>query len=123
MGLCVAVLHSSWELYTMINFNSLSDYDKGWVVGIIEGEGSPTVCNGRPRVACNMCDKDTIERLQTLVPAQANIYHYPGRRGNHKDTYHWVYEGKKALLLMMDLFPYLSQRRQQQIQEIVLKHG
>ena len=103
-------------------FNSLSDFDKGWVIGIIDGEGSPTVCKGRPRLSCQMCDKDTVERLYSLLPGN-RIYQYQGRTDRRKPTYIWVHEGNKSLLLMMDLFPYLSERRQQQIQRIILEYG
>lgn len=103
-------------------FNSLSDYDKGWVIGIIDGEGSPTVCNKIPRLACAMNDEDTIHRLNSLIPVK-RIYHYSKKNPKHKDTYWWICYGKPALLLMMDLFPYLSERRQQQIQRIMLDYG
>ena len=103
-------------------FHALSDFDKGWVVGLMDGEGCPTVCGRSPRISCEMNDLDTIIRLNTLIPATQKILTRPPRKSDNV-SYMWTYGGKKSLLLMLDLYPYLSERRQARIQEIILEHG
>lgn len=106
----------------IIDFISLSEFDKGWVVGLIEGEGSVSLYRNCPRVSIGMTDRDTIERYRTVLGLKTKII-VESRKNNLKTMYRVRVNGMQAMLFMEDLFPYMSQRRQQRIQEILLKYG
>jgi len=100
-------------------FSELSERDQGWVVGILEGEGCFDTKGKRARVRVSMSDDDVVKRFTELLPT-----HYSPRQtdgnGVHKDMFHYEITGKKAKLLMTDVFPYMSERRQLKIQEVLL---
>ncbi len=48
-------------------FNELSDFDKGWVVGILEGEGCFRRNKNSMVIEVQMKDKDSIDKLNMLL--------------------------------------------------------
>ncbi len=101
----------------------LTDFDIGWLVGIYEGEGSVGFRSRRGKygttiqVSVQLCstDKDTIDRLHTLIPGSTKcIENKPTKAG--KLVYRWAITkitlAKRFLLLIQ---PHLSVRRQDQI--------
>ena len=98
--------------------NTLTDYDQGWVVGMLEGEGT-FYARGNPdcpielRVECTSIDIETPNRLQELLGG--NIYG-PYRRNEVK----WaLYKRKAVLELIVWLRPLLCDRRQVQIDKML----
>ena len=102
----------------MIKFHELSDYTQGWVVGILEGEGCFTTSKGYPCVKVEMTDKDVIEHFSFVLQWPNKIY--TRKRGDNKRSYELSVSGQQAKLFMLDVFPYMGERRQLRIQEIVI---
>lgn len=103
-------------------FNDLSDFDKGWVVALIEGEGHIGRSGNTDKICVEMCDKDVIEKYHTLVESKTKVYSYPRVQGGVKKklSYSTQLSGPRARLLMVDIFPYMSERKQLQIQNVIL---
>ena len=92
-----------------------------WLVGLLEGEGSflkPSPSKPRePKIDVEMKDEDVIRRVAALLGVGYR------KRDRHREnasvTYHVRLAGKRAVQLMWRLRPYLSERRQQQIDRAV----
>lgn len=92
-----------------------------WMVGLLEGEGSflrPSPSKPRePKIDVEMKDEDVIKRVSALLGVG---YRQRDRhRENTSVTYHVRLAGKRAAALMWRLRPYLSARRQAQIDRAV----
>lgn len=109
-----------------MSFNNLSDFDQGWIVGILDGEASfPLRANGRVVVELKMGDLDSVERYHHLTANHLMIRSgedtRPTVRGQERAVmYRSNLYGQAAKLLMIDVFPYMSERRQLQIQRVLL---
>lgn len=92
-----------------------------WLVGLLEGEGSflkPSPSKPRePKIDVEMKDEDVIRRVSALFGVGYR------KRDRHREnasvTFHVRLAGKRAVQLMWRLRPYLSERRQQQIDRAV----
>ena len=99
----------------------LSKFDLGWLVGILEADGTFTADKKSLRIAVKMTDMDTVSRVATLLgtnilgPYNANV------KGENyrKDVYVAFVSGKKARSWMMRLRPHMSLRRQKQIEVLL----
>jgi hypothetical protein len=118
--------------------------DRGWVAGLLEGEGSFSVRNVRdrdkttgavirtyryPKIEVVTTDRDVIERLQTIVGG-GNIYprHADGRNlvghGRLKDQWVWsLYDQATIAALLRQIRPLMSTRRAARIDELLLMRG
>jgi hypothetical protein len=111
------------------NFNKLTDFEKGWVVGLLEGEGCfPRYSCGKMSVEIKMGDRDVIERYHTILGNPNEIYEHPTKKKTVEGKpYATMFEsrfyGDRAKLLMIDVYPHMSDRRKQRIQELILDHG
>ena len=96
-----------------------------WLIGILEGEasfifpGKTTAC----RITVQMKDKDIIDRIAEIWGTKVQFCHPPtwkakGWSPGYKISLH----GKKALKLMKEIKPYMSERRQERI-DVLLNHG
>ena len=96
-----------------------TDFELGWIVGILEGEGTfDAVKKKYPRVRLEMTDQDSVVRVGELLGiTRAPRYR---KRGDKKPTWTLSICGNQAKLLMLDVFPHMSERRQQEIQEVML---
>jgi hypothetical protein len=97
-----------------------------WLAGIWEGEGTfgwmkngQSMVGACARTSVNMCDRDVVERLATLLRCK-RIHHRP-KRGAHKDQWVVVLLGRRAVGLMMMLYPLMGERRRARIREILLE--
>ncbi len=88
-----------------------------WLAGLLEGEGSfviePKKISNKITVGLCMTDKDVVERV-------TKIFGHDGcstfrRDALHKTAYTTSLHGSKAVELMKQLRPLMSQRRQGQI--------
>ena len=94
-------------------------FNFGWIVGILEGEGTfDTVKKKYPRIRIEMTDKDSVVRIGELLGITRSPRYR--KRENKKPTWTLSICGNQAKLLMLDVFPFMSERRQQKIQEIML---
>lgn len=96
-----------------------------WTAGLFEGEGSAVVYNGRgegytpsPRVTIGMTDEWTIRRLHKLLGI-GKVSTYQPREGNRKRVWRWTCASKREVPLLAALLPYLSPRRQSQLQSAI----
>ena len=100
---------------------ALSDLDKGWVIGMLEGEGSFVLNCGRLRIELRSIDEDTIDKLVTLLPESRKSGPYgPYNDIGKQPQFYW---SLNKMILVDDLvdqiFDYLSRRRQQQITKVL----
>ena len=94
-------------------------FDTGWVVGILEGEGSFTqkMPTHYPIVSMGITDQDIAERLASLIGAR--VYGPYISKLGHKSTFQVVLQGKEAATVMKLVSPHMGQRRQARIKEIL----
>lgn len=94
-----------------------------WLAGLLEAEGSflkPTPSAPRfPIVACQMKDRDVIARVGSLFGTAVTTIPRPGRR----TMYGTRIKGSRAVLLMRDLAPAMSERRRAAIEAAMAKHS
>jgi hypothetical protein len=97
----------------------LTEYELGWIVGFLEGEGSfHTHKTGRyayPRVACGNTDRAALERLQRSLGG--TIYDKGQKiQAHYLDQWQWqVAVAAEAKGLMEFLRPHMNPKRQAQI--------
>jgi len=104
-----------------MRFNDLSEFDKGWVVALIEGEGHIGKHDKRDMIVIKMGDRDIIERYHSFTENTTKILPVEDNRKEHYSTmYVSKLNGAKARLLMVDIFPFMSERKQLQIQNVLL---
>jgi hypothetical protein len=98
----------------------MKDRDKYWLAGLLEGEGSfmagPPSQPNQPRIACQMADRDVIERLAELFGV-SYIHESTPNNENWATTYRTEVRGANAMELMRLLRPLMGERRQQQIDD------
>lgn len=110
-----------------MSFNNISDYDWGWVVGVIEGEGYIGSYKDKRRpnsyqFSCRvmMTDEDVVRRLYLLCGGiMGGPYKKKKRSPNGadcKDQWLWKLEVQSSLYdLLSHLRPFLSIRRTEQL--------
>lgn len=103
----------------------LSDFELGWLVGILEGEGCFDLHRraerqkGTQRIKVMMNDEDTILKVQDLffrlTGKMASIYRQTYEKENWNDSLQVMLNGKDAALVMRLIVKHMSQRRRQKI--------
>ena len=106
--------------------SELSAYEQGWLVGILEGEGSfglRVIDGGRyrtPLIQMNHTDLDVIERAADLLQTKVmGPYEKPANSLGNKPFWVLQVQGDRAASWMRILYPHLSARRQAKITEIL----
>jgi hypothetical protein len=104
--------------------------DFSWLVGIFEGEGwvglKKRTTNNKvyyyPHMSISMSDEDVIKKLasilqhekyRTFIPSGKNV-----KGKEYKTQYRLSICGPKAMYIAEKMEPYLSKRRQEQIQNV-----
>ncbi len=100
----------------------LSAYDLGFVVGLLEGEGSFLRAKGAslrtPCISCAMTDKDVIVRLhRVLGTGRVRGPYQP--KGHRRPVYVYALYGERAYELMVRVLSKMSRRRRSQIQPLI----
>jgi hypothetical protein len=106
-------------------FHNLTEYQKGWVVGIIEGEGCFTFkdkARRKPVVSLKMACQDVVTYFASITVPNKLQEFTDKRNTKWAKMYCWEVVGKKALQLMADVYPHMGKRRQARIQEIFLEY-
>lgn len=97
-----------------------------WAAGLIEGEGCFTLHSDkkRPYFLMDLGDKDVLENFLTVFP-QANLRgpYYHKTKTHHKPRYRVDAYGTKAIEIMNAVFPFLGERRQTKIKELLDLNG
>jgi uncharacterized protein YmfQ (DUF2313 family) len=100
----------------------LTDFDRGWLVAILEGEGSFTIQRARypkPIVQISMTDQDVICRVARLLGTETVYTQNPPARPGCKTQYLTRIQGERAVNLMRELHPHMGSRRQEQIDRVL----
>lgn len=109
----------------------MSDFELGWVVGIIEGEGCLTTVTQwyrykgtskgpycHPVIKVKMTDEDTIRQLHSIVGGVVNGPYQPS--GNRKLVWVWSLNKAEDIVNLCDkITPFLSQRRKDQVKTMM----
>jgi len=101
-----------------------------WLAGLLEGEGCFFVHTDKrrhpqgnrcPIVHLNMTDGDIVRRAATITGVGRVGGPYARKsRPHHKPYWQWqVWKKADALWLMKELYPYMGERRQVKIGEIL----
>lgn len=94
----------------------MNSADAAWVAGIVEGEGTLILSNGKARIAVSMTDEDVIRALhqKTGVGNVHGPYKGGGSEGKDywKQTWTWVV-GKRdhVRVVLSSILPFLYERR------------
>jgi hypothetical protein len=91
-----------------------------WFVGLFEGEGYIGISKGDPEICISMCDKDVMDRVSELLGKEHRSFVPKGKRVNGTDylrQYRIQMAGRKAAYIIENIKPYMSERRQQKIEE------
>ena len=96
-----------------------------YLSGLLEAEGSflkgPPSSPNDPKISIQMSDKDIINKVANMWETGYTSWQRSGitKSGNpYKKMYCAICRGKKGLEVMRLLHPFLSKRRQQQIQDV-----
>jgi hypothetical protein len=100
--------------------------DLAWAAGLLEGEGSITVCGGTPRLGLKLSDEEVLRRFAGILGV-GKIYgpdgpygYDPPKQLAKKPAWMWVCERKAAAAAIEAMAPMLSMRRVERALEIGL---
>lgn len=109
-----------------------SEFDLGWIVGLLEGEGSFLLQGYRsggpkvtPSIQLAMTDLDVVARAGEFLGGNQEdpkIVRPAGRRTNgeaYKTIYRWRVSGHRAAEVMEQILPHMGERRSARIREIL----
>ena len=109
---------------------NINDFDKGWLVGLIEGEGCFVLSEDKRRpgtytvkIQVESTDHDVIFRLEKLLNGNVIESNYPSKFKafpNAKDSWRWTVSTKKQVAHVISLvYEHLSIRRKQQADRLI----
>lgn len=110
---------------------NLNQFDLGWLVGLIEGEGcfyckeskcklsTGTYCYPLAGFALMSTDYDVMQRFSALMDIQLKGPYYEKNKKERKVVWTTQITGNKAVVIMNVLRSYLGSRRQEQIDSAI----
>ncbi len=108
--------------------NTLSEVDKAYIAGIIDGEGSimlSTLHRGAqpaPVVSVASTDRELLDWLKVTV-GSGSIVSKPARQATHSDSYDWKVSHNAALELLEMVYPFLRiERKKYRAQLLVTEY-
>ena len=112
------------RVQTVANTLQISEFDLGWFVGILEGEGNISAhINKKSGYLCtslSVCstDLDMIEKLDSIYPGKSN---YVREYDNHfKTQYVWSVGSREGIrTIIKKVIPYMGIRRQEKMREVI----
>lgn len=116
-----------FEAHVIRNVGDDSRWREGfaWAVGIFEGEGTMQAVKSRGRVCgiqvlVGQKDPEILYRLQQVFGGYVKEYWHAGSGpgGNGGYYWRWYMNGKAATRFLRKAWPFLSQRRQEQIEAV-----
>lgn len=100
----------------MKHSEQLTEFDLGWLVGLIEGDGSFTFDGKHAVVVLKITDLDIAQKFARLLRTTVSgPYHYEGQQLGSKPYYMTKIAGKRAREFMASTASHFSRRRQAQI--------
>jgi len=104
----------------------ISDFELGWLVGIIEGEGSISCrYNKKSGYLCaeltvSSTDEDMIDKLHNIYPGKST---YVRKYKNHyKEQYVWAITSRQGIRTIINtIYPYMGKRRKERIHEVLVE--
>jgi len=90
--------------------------DLVWLAGLIEGDGHFSLTEGRPIVGISMKDEDVIDRLAKMW--ETSYSKETPRKKGWSPVFKCSISGKKALVWMRTMLPYLGARRSEKVKRI-----
>lgn len=98
----------------------ISDFDIGWLVGLIEGDGTFTFDGHYPAVVLKITDLDTAQRFARLLRTTVSgPYYYEGQQIGTKPYYMSKLTSHRARQFMASTAHLFSERRQEQIGKLL----
>lgn len=98
--------------------------DLFWVAGLLEGEGcfyvTPPSRGTAVSVICEMTDEDVLVKLAKILRL-GWVREKPRKTVNGKTTYRYTASGSQAIQIMLTIYPLMSGRRKEKIEECVTK--
>lgn len=109
---------------TEIEDLNISDFELGWLVGIIEGEGSISCrYNKKTGYLCaeltvSSTDEDTIDTLHKIYPGKSS---YVKKYKNHyKEQYIWAVTSRQGIRTVLNtIYPHMGKRRRERIDQLL----
>lgn len=98
----------------------LTQFEMGWLAGLLEGEGNFGYYGGTPSINLRMIDKDTMDRtakaLAELIGTEVVVRVIePPYESSRQTVYYLQLYGDRARIAMRALVPFMCKRRRQQI--------
>ena len=111
---------------TTSKFFKLKDFDLGWFVGIIEGEGSTSARLNKTtgyltvELTVSSTDEDIINKLHSIYPGKSKyIKEY---LNNYKTQYIWAVTDRQGIRTVISkILPYMGERRTLKMREVIDK--
>lgn len=98
----------------------LTQFDIGWLVGLIEGDGCFTFDGKVAVIALKMTDLDTVQRFASMLGATVmGPYCYEDSQMGTKPCWVSRLTGRRAKEFMASTMHHFSSRRQQQIRALI----
>lgn len=96
--------------------------DIAWAAGIFEGEGSTgTYTSAGIRACVDMTDEDVVRKFARIVRLGSVVWHDKKRVG-WKDSWRWQVHGYEKVQALMAMFwPWLGERRKEQVRTAFAK--
>lgn len=115
------------KTYTPItHLDAVSDFDKGWFIGLFEGEGSISDQGAYTvQISLTMTDLDLIEHAQAIIKLGSLLGPYPAPRSDKQMWTLKVCKTVEALALLEWMLPHLGGRRRERASDALkrLKRG
>lgn len=103
----------------------ISEFELGWLVGLLEGEGSFYCDDAKGQVqrvvALAMTDRDIVTKYKELVERITD--HTYTMSEEHRDSNQAIYRirvrGQKAIILMQLIVSYMGKRRRERVWQCI----
>jgi hypothetical protein len=111
---------------TEAEYLTISDFELGWLVGIVEGEGSISCRYNRKsgylcaELTVSSTDEDTIDRLHSIYPGKST---YTKKYKNHfKEQYIWAVTSRQGIRTILNIiYPHMGKRRKERIEQVLFE--
>lgn len=100
----------------------MSEVDYAWAAGFYEGEGTIHLMKSGGSVVLAV-NQVTLEPLERLVEIFGGMIYGPHSYNDNQPIYRWnVYNRQHAQQIILKMWPWLSQRRQEQAWSVFDRH-